>query len=450
MLPAKRRLSQTDFTADEVAAAVAAAVAAEKALTAEAVSAALAIAQTAAAETAAAIAETTAATIAAAQSATAATAAAFSASASTTAAAASTREQNWICGVCKDLYDKPTTTPCGHTFCLECIKSAINQVKAKCPICLAKVSRTLPLAVNIDMQEFIAENAGPLFVARKEKLKKSETFYKELVDLDPMSAFDALSPDVNLSLFVGDAALKLTPLLWACKNAKDVKVIEWNHLIKALLKAGADVNVRDIEENSALFYALSSCHLTTVTTAIPVLLDRGARDPRAPFFGVRLPTLNLFAEEINSFDAILLRMIEDASYSGKPITGQREDLGHMLKNGHDRTAVALYDKNFPLEVPKKMLQWAALGGCVVFIRRLLAANIDLSVDHVFNNKQTALHVACLYGQEKAAQALLECGASDFSRDEFNRTPLDYAVKAEMTNVADAIKKAMKEKGLQQK
>ncbi len=174
MLPAKRRRSQTEITAEAVAIAVAAA--------------------TGAAQTAAA-----------------------AATAATTAAAASTREQSWICGICQDLYDKPTSISCGHTFCLACIKAALV-VKEECPNCRAKASRTLPLAVNIAMQEFITENAGPLFVKRK--AEKSDVLYKALVELNPVAAIAALSPDIDLRRFVGNAALKLTPLSWAqeCKG----------------------------------------------------------------------------------------------------------------------------------------------------------------------------------------------------------------------------------------
>ena len=445
MLPAstKRRLSQTDFTADEVAAEIAAAVAAEKARTAEAVAAAVAIAQKAAAETASTIAkaaaETAAAAIAAAQAAAAATSIASTATAAATAAtAASKREQNWICGICQDLYDKPTSTPCGHTFCLTCIKAAIG-VKAECPNCRAKVSRSLPLAVNIAMQDFIAENAGPLFVKRKAELIKSEAFYKALVDLNPVTAIAALSPDVDLRRFVGNAALKLTPLLWACKNADDKNdlVDEWNDLIIAALAAGADFTARDSKGNSAVSLAVETCNINSWTAAIPALLNYGAREPSALSSMLLVSFGFLPAHEINKIDAVLLRMAEDASYSHLTLTQKREDLANMLKNGFDRTAMALFDQNVRLVQPHKMLLWAASGGCSLFIRKLIAAKL-VPVDYVFEYDQTALHVACFCGQENAALALLKCGASNFENDELKNTPLYYAKKVNMNKVVKAL------------
>jgi ankyrin repeat protein len=391
MPPAKRRLAQTEFSADEVVAAVATATASAKK---------------------------------------AATAAAKTAAAAVAATAAATREQNWLCSICKDLYFKPTSTPCGHTFCLTCITAALD-VKEECPNCRADISCTLPLAVNIAMQEFIAENAGPLFIARK--AEKSEEFYTALVDFDPTEAIAALSPDIDLRRFVGNAALKLTPLLWACKNAEGDDIDEWNELIKALLSAGADVNVRDKAGNSALYLAANQMD----TAAITALLDRGARDPKALSRMLTSSSDDLSAYEINNIDAVLLRMAKDASYSSLTPPQKRTDLANMLKHGFDRTAVALFDKKVRLEEPHEMLLWAVSGDCDIFIRKLLAAKV-VPVNFVFEYNQTALHIACMMGKENAALALIECGASDFRRDDFKFTPLRYAKKIDSDEVVEAL------------
>ncbi len=312
-------------------------------------------------------------------------------------------------------------------------------MKEECPNCRAKVSRKLPLAVNIAIQEFITENAGPMILKRK--AEKSEAFYKTLVERNPVAALAALTSDVDLSRFVGDAALKLTPLLWACKNATDEYdlVDEWNDLIKALLAAGVDaVNVRDSEGKSALYLAASCNHATTDKTAIPALLDRGARDPSALSVIVSESSHNLDSEDVVIFDATLLRMVVDASYTHVTLVQKRKDLKKILNNGYDHTAVGLFDLHVRLEVLHKMLLFAAVGGCPLFIRKLLAAEV-VPVDYVFENKQTALHIACQLDQADVALALLECGASNFLFDDFTRTPLDYAEKNEMDDVIEALK-----------
>ena len=88
------------------------------------------------------------------------TAASFAAAAKAAAAAAA-REQNWMCGICTDLYDKPAATPCGHTFCLVCIKAAI-EVKEECPL-VKLSSKCFPHSLNIPMQD-MSFVFGPLCV----------------------------------------------------------------------------------------------------------------------------------------------------------------------------------------------------------------------------------------------------------------------------------------------
>jgi ankyrin repeat protein len=129
----------------------------------------------------------------------------------------------------------------------------------------------------------------------------------------------------------------------------------------------------------------------------------------------------------------VLRMAEDVSYSHINPAQKRLDLANSLKNGFDRSAVALFDQNVRLEEPHKMLYWAAAGGCDLFIRKLLAAKV-VPVDFVFENRQTALHIACHFGNYRASLALLECGAINFSQDDFKHSPLDYAKMAKFSMV----------------
>jgi Zn finger protein HypA/HybF involved in hydrogenase expression len=53
--------------------------------------------------------------------------------------------ETFVCGICLKLMFDPTTLPCRHSGCLQCMKRALQTMPAynrKCPICNA------PMAVN--------------------------------------------------------------------------------------------------------------------------------------------------------------------------------------------------------------------------------------------------------------------------------------------------------------
>ncbi|XP_059139714.1 uncharacterized protein LOC131927859 [Physella acuta] len=58
-----------------------------------------------------------------------------------------------ICGICKNVLDKPMETSCRHVFCTECINQALDE-QLKCPLCRKKCRRrnlkeVLPLVQNM-------------------------------------------------------------------------------------------------------------------------------------------------------------------------------------------------------------------------------------------------------------------------------------------------------------
>ena len=51
-------------------------------------------------------------------------------------ASTSWSEENFSCSICREVFDSPVTTPCGHNFCRACITTFWDdQVQYKCPVC---------------------------------------------------------------------------------------------------------------------------------------------------------------------------------------------------------------------------------------------------------------------------------------------------------------------------
>ncbi|EXC31386.1 E3 ubiquitin-protein ligase [Morus notabilis] len=52
------------------------------------------------------------------------------------------------CAICLDICLEPSTTPCGHSFCLKCLRSAASKCGKKCPKCRQVISNGRSCTVN--------------------------------------------------------------------------------------------------------------------------------------------------------------------------------------------------------------------------------------------------------------------------------------------------------------
>jgi E3 ubiquitin-protein ligase RAD18 len=70
-------------------------------------------------------------------------------------------EASLRCEVCKEFYNNPVITECGHTFCSICIRRCIT-IDGKCPTCKTGISQN-KLVANIAVREIVKrfEEARP-------------------------------------------------------------------------------------------------------------------------------------------------------------------------------------------------------------------------------------------------------------------------------------------------
>ncbi|KAK2422030.1 zinc finger (C3HC4-type RING finger) family protein [Trifolium repens] len=59
--------------------------------------------------------------------------------------------KKFLCPICLEIYFEPCTTPCGHSFCKECLQSSMYMLSTnrKCPLCRASISDELSYCVNV-------------------------------------------------------------------------------------------------------------------------------------------------------------------------------------------------------------------------------------------------------------------------------------------------------------
>ncbi|XP_047073532.1 E3 ubiquitin-protein ligase RING1-like [Lolium rigidum] len=52
------------------------------------------------------------------------------------------------CAICLDICFEPSTTPCGHSFCLQCLKHAASKCGKRCPKCRQLISNSRSCTIN--------------------------------------------------------------------------------------------------------------------------------------------------------------------------------------------------------------------------------------------------------------------------------------------------------------
>ncbi|KAI4895147.1 hypothetical protein NFI96_002853, partial [Prochilodus magdalenae] len=58
-------------------------------------------------------------------------------------------EDQLLCSICLDVFTDPVSTPCGHNFCMVCLKDCWDsRPRSQCPVCMEEFSRRPELRVN--------------------------------------------------------------------------------------------------------------------------------------------------------------------------------------------------------------------------------------------------------------------------------------------------------------
>ncbi|KAL6490942.1 hypothetical protein MHYP_G00012870 [Metynnis hypsauchen] len=65
-------------------------------------------------------------------------------------------EDQFLCSICLDVFTDPVTTPCGHNFCMKCIRTCWgDSEQCHCPFCKEKFTKRPELKVNTAFREVV-------------------------------------------------------------------------------------------------------------------------------------------------------------------------------------------------------------------------------------------------------------------------------------------------------
>ncbi|KAG4395956.1 hypothetical protein AAZX31_19G074100 [Glycine max] len=93
------------------------------------------------------------------------------------------------CAICLEICFEPSTTPCGHSFCRKCLRSAADKCGKKCPKCRQLISNGRPCTVNTVLWNTIQLLFPQEVEARKEASALNSL--QQAQNLSPESAFFA-------------------------------------------------------------------------------------------------------------------------------------------------------------------------------------------------------------------------------------------------------------------
>ena len=172
-------------------------------------------------------------------------------------------------------------------------------------------------------------------------------------------------------------------------------------MVKQLLDYGVDVNERDDNGETPLFYLLG--HRDTREETLPLirlLLQRGADLDKARNFWDETPLFPAVRESFTEAASLLLSLGLDAKQ----------------KSHIDETPLHLAAEKWDVKI----------------VSDLIAHGADIEAQD--RTKRTPLHIAAHYNRPKVVEALLEAGANPFAKDKSGKTPRELALAPFQQNV----------------
>lgn len=217
----------------------------------------------------------------------------------------------------------------------------------------------------------------------------------------------------------------LTPLMIA-------SALKYNDLLKALVSAGADLNLQVKSYGVNIATALTYCILSGNIEGVSILLNAGASiDNREDYLhtAIRIGNVNIAKLLINKgvdINQLPKDNGNDTDYKGKSALAYS-----VIKRNVDIVKLLLLN-NADITIDKEPILYTALIYYEYrIVKLLLDAGVDIDVRDGWG--KTPLTIACEKGYTDAVKLLIEYGADVNYADKKGKKPLYYAINSSKKN-----------------
>lgn len=217
----------------------------------------------------------------------------------------------------------------------------------------------------------------------------------------------------------------LTPLMIA-------SALKYNDLLKALVSAGADLNLQVKSYGVNIATALTYCILSGNIEGVSILLNAGASiDNREDYLhtAIRIGNVNIAKLLINK--GVDINQLPKDNGNDTDYKGKSALVYSVIKRNVDIVKLLLLN-NADITIDKEPILYTALIYYEYrIVKLLLDAGVDIDVRDGWGH--TPLTIACEKGYTDAVKLLIEYGADVNYADKKGKKPLYYAINSSKKN-----------------
>uniref|UniRef100_A0AAY4A378 E3 ubiquitin-protein ligase TRIM39-like n=1 Tax=Denticeps clupeoides TaxID=299321 RepID=A0AAY4A378_9TELE len=154
------------------------------------------------------------------------------------------------CSICLDVFTDPVSTPCGHNFCMGCIKEYWdNCSQTQCPVCKEIYSKRPELPINCLVSELADQN-------RKYHLMKTQTEVQQMIE-ERLKTIQEIEDAVEIRKEISASVEMFTALLRSIERSQ-AELLELMEEKQRAAERQAEGLIKDLQQEIAELQRRSS------------------------------------------------------------------------------------------------------------------------------------------------------------------------------------------------